>query len=190
MGFRVLPRVTCEVEVSRGRGGAPATLVRSGEASDLDAIARIAARYGEGAAFALDRTADLIAFGVARRRLLAGLGPPGLRDVEFFVAEEAHRAVAYVVMTRGPAGLVLEDCGDRDPTGARIGAILQVLAARQPGAPPMRLRGWLPRAVRPPQIRILDESPASDIMMVRDFDPASPAIHASAEIVYWNLDVY
>jgi GNAT superfamily N-acetyltransferase len=190
MGFRVLPRASYDIEVRRGRGGAPATLVRSGETSDLDAIAEIAARYREGAAFALHRTADLIAFGIARRRLLAGLGPSGLRDVEFFVAEEAHRAVAYVVITRGPAGRVLEDCGDRDPTGARIGAILQVLAARAPAGPPMRLHGWLPLSIRPPQIRVLDQAPASDIMMGRDFDVASPAIHASGEIVYWNLDVF
>src|SRR5262245_57066781 len=87
MGFRALPRPICDIEVPRGARGAPATLVRSAESSDLDAIADIAARYRESAAFALDRPADLIAFGVARRRLLAGLGPPGLRDVEFFVAE-------------------------------------------------------------------------------------------------------
>jgi hypothetical protein len=94
------------------------------------------------------------------------------------------------VITRGPAGRVLEDCGDRDPTGARIGAILQVLAARAPAGPPMRLHGWLPLSIRPPQIRVLDQAPASDIMMGRDFDVASPAIHASGEIVYWNLDVF
>jgi GNAT superfamily N-acetyltransferase len=191
MGFRVLPRSISDIEVLPGRrAGAPATLVRSGEASDFELIAEIAARYREGAAFALDRTADLIAFGVTRRRLLAGLGPPGLRDVEFFVAEEGNRAVAYVVLSRGPSGLVLEDCGDRDPTGGRIGAVLQVLAARQPADSAMRLRGWLPRSVRPPQIRVSQEAPAGDIMMVRGFDEASPALHATGEIVYCNLDVF
>jgi GNAT superfamily N-acetyltransferase len=191
IGFRVLPRPSFEIEVLPGRrAGAPATLVRSGEAADFEQIAELAARYREGAAFALDRTADLIAFGVTRRRLLAGLGPAGLRDVEFFVAEEGNRAVAYVVLTRGPSGLVLEDCGDRDPAGARIGAVLQVLAARQPAGPRMRLRGWLPRALRPPQIRVSQETPAGDIMMVRGFDEASPALHAIGEIVYCNLDVF
>jgi hypothetical protein len=94
MGFRTVPRPSYVMEVIRGRGGAPATLVRSGEAADFDLIAEISARYAEGAGFALVRTPDLIQFGLARRRLLAGLGPPGLRDVEFFVAEEANRAVA------------------------------------------------------------------------------------------------
>jgi len=191
LGFRALARPSYEIEVLRGpRAGAPATLVRSAESSDLDALAEISARHREGAAFALDRTPDLIAFGVARRRLLAGLGPSGLRDVEFFVAEEGHRAVAYVIITRGPGGRVLEDCGDRDLTGARIGAILQVLSAREPSEPPMRLCGWLPRSLRPPQVRIAQEAPASDIMMVRDFGRASPGIDASAEVVYWNLDLF
>ena len=190
MGFRAVPRSIVGIEVVRGRRGAPAMLVRSAEAADLESIAAIAARYREGAAFALDRSADLIAFGVARRRLLAGLGPAGLRHVEFFVTEEGHRAVAYVVLTRGPAGTVLEDCGDRDPTGARVGAMLQVLDARHPTEAPLRLRGWLPASIRPPQIRVLDEAPSGDIMMVRDFGVASPALHASGEIVYWNLDVF
>lgn len=190
MGFRVIARPSYEIEVVRGPRGAPATLVRSAESSDLELLADISARYREGAAFALARTPDLIAFGVARRRLLAGLGPSGLRDVEFFVAEEAHRAVAYVVITRGPAGRVLEDCGDRDPTGARIGAILQVLSAREPAEPPMRLRGWLPRSLRPPQVRIALEAPPGDIMMIRDLGTASPAIDPGAEVVYWNLDLF
>ena len=63
--------------------GAPAMFVRSGEAADLGAIAEITARYAEGAAFALDRTPDLIGFGFARRRLLAGLGPPGFATSSF-----------------------------------------------------------------------------------------------------------
>ncbi len=191
LGFRVVPRPSFDIEVVAGRrGGAPATLVRSGETADFEAIVEIAARYRDGAAFALERTADLIAFGITRRRLLAGLGPAGLRDVEFFVAEEGHRAVAYVVVTRGPAGLVLEDCGDRDPIGARIGAILQVMSARHPAEPQMRLRGWLPRSVRPPQIRIAHEAPAGDIMLVRDIDQASPAIQTTADVVYCNLDLF
>lgn len=191
MGFRVLPRPSFDIEVLPGRrAGAPATLVRSGESSDLGSIVDMAARYRDAASFALDRTADLIAFGITRRRLLAGLGPAGLRDVEFLVAEEGHRAVAYVVVTRGPSGLVLEDCGDRDPTGARIGAILQVMAARHPVDPQLRLRGWLPRSVRPPQIRIAHETAAGDIMMVRDIGQASPARHARADVVYCNLDLF
>jgi ribosomal protein S18 acetylase RimI-like enzyme len=191
LGFRVVPRSTYLIEVLQGRrAGAPATLVRSGEAGDLAALAAITARYHAGSAFALDRTSDLIGFGLARRRLLAGLGPAGRREVEFFVAEEAQRAVAYVVITRVPQGLVLEDCGDYDPAGARVGAILQVMAARDPSAPPMRLHGWLPRSFRPPQIRIVHEQPAGEIMMVRPLGSRSPTLDEAGETVYWNLDVF
>jgi GNAT superfamily N-acetyltransferase len=190
LGFRVVPRPSYLIEVTRGRGGSPATLVRCGEAADLDALADISARYAANAPFALDRTPEVIAFGLARRRLLAGLGPPGLRDVEFFVAEEAQRAVAYVIITRGPGGRVLEDCGDRDPHGARVGAILQVLAAREPAAPPMHLRAWLPRAFRPPQIRVVREDPSGDIMMIRTLGSGPPVLNVNQEAVYWNLDVF
>jgi GNAT superfamily N-acetyltransferase len=194
LGFEVLPRDAYEIEVLPGRGGAPATGVRSGETTDLETIAEISARYRSGSAFGLHRTSDLIGFGLARRRLLAGLGPPGLRDVEFFVAEEADRAAAYVIITRGPAGRVLEDCGDRDPTGARVGAILQVLAARDPAASPMRLRGWLPQSFRPPQLRVVHEGPSRDIMMTRKLGSGSPALDGplqeGREVVYWNLDVF
>ncbi len=191
LGFRVLPRRTHLIEVLPGRrGGAPATLVRSGDPSDLAAIAEITTQYREGSAFALDRTTDLIGFGLARRRLLAGLGPPGLREVEFFVAEEAQRAVAYAIVTRVPQGLVLEDCGDRDPAGARVGAILQVMAAREPSAPPLRLHAWLPGSFRPPQIRIVHEQAASEIMMVRPLGSRSPTLDDTGEVVYWNLDVF
>ncbi len=189
MGFQTVPRPSYVIDVIRGRGGAPATLVRSGEAADFDLMAEISARYAEGAGFALVRTPDLIQFGLARRRLLAGLGPPGLRDVEFFVAEEANRAVAYVIVTRGLGGRVLEDCGDRDPAGARVGAILQVLAAREPAEPVMRLRGWLPPSFRPPQIRMVQEEQAGEIMMVKSIGKASPAFDGHAA-VYWNLDVF
>ncbi len=190
MGFRVVPRPSFEIEVLPGRRGAPAVLVRSGEPADLEAMAEISARYRAGSAFSLDRTSDLIGFGLARRRLLAGLGPPGRRHVEFFVAEEAHRPVAYAILTRGPRGSVLEDSGDRDETGARIGAMLQTLSAREPSEPPIALRGWLPRSVRPPQLRIVHAGPASEIMMVRPLGSRSPTWPDDGEVVFWNLDLF
>ena len=73
LGFQVVPREMVTVEVMPFTGS-PAMLVRSGEAADLDAIAEISARYADGATFALERTPELIAFGLARKRLLAGLG--------------------------------------------------------------------------------------------------------------------
>jgi hypothetical protein len=69
-----------------------------------------------------------------------------------------------------------------------VGAILQVLAARDPAGPPMRLRGWLPHTFRPPQFRIVQEEPSGDIMMVKSLGSPSPLDGQPA--VYWNLDVF
>ena len=103
MGFRTMPRAMQSIEIVR-KPGAPATFVRSGEASDLAEIANINRGYASDAAFALVRTPEQIEFSFSRRRLQAGLGPPGRRVVEFFVSEEGHRPVAYVFITRGPPG--------------------------------------------------------------------------------------
>lgn len=188
MGFRVVPRAITTIAV-RPKAGAPATFVRSGETDDLPGIAEITARHSADAALALERSPQLIAFGIARRRLLAGFGPAGLRYAEFFVAEEGYRPAAYVFITRGPRGVVLEECGDHDPTGARIGAILQVLAARDPSLPAMPLTGWLPDDLRPPQLTVVSQSPATEVMMIRALGSASlPAdLRPTA---YWQTDVF
>jgi len=187
LGFRVIAQHIPTIEIIR-RPGAPAVLVRAGEADDLEAIAEIAARTRPDGLFVLDRRADFIAFMLARKRLLAGLGPPGLRSVEFFVTEEAHRAVAYVVISRGPHGVYLEDCGDRDPTGARVGAMLQVLDAREPADAPLRCRASLPPGFAPPQWRVVSEGRAEEIMMISSLGE-SPAITAS-QTIYPHLDVF
>jgi GNAT superfamily N-acetyltransferase len=186
LGFRAVPRRQLTIEVAPFTGS-PATLVRSGEREDLPIIAEISARYAAGAAFALERTPDLIGYSLARKRLLAGLGPDGLREVEFFVAEEAFRAAAYVVITRGPRGRTLEECGDRDPTGARVGAMLQVLSARTPAEPPLRLIGWLPDSLRPPQLRVVADDPAPEIMMWRPIAGPAPD---RGEVVFWPIDTF
>jgi predicted N-acetyltransferase YhbS len=188
-GFRALPRSIVTLEV-RGKAGAPATFVRSGEPRDMAAIAGISARYADGAALALDRSVDLIAYGFARRRLLAGLGPPGLRHAEFFVAEEGGQPAAYVFLTRGPAGVVLEECGDRDPVGARVGAILQVLAARTPADPGLRMTAWLPPDFRPPQLRVIAEQQAREVMMIRSLGSVALSITDPISSTYWQTDVF
>jgi predicted N-acetyltransferase YhbS len=188
MGFRVVPRPLVTLEIIR-KPGAPATFVRSGETTDLPALADISARDAADAAFALDRSPELIEFFMLRRRLLAGLGPAGLRQLEFFVAEEGRSAVAYVVITRGPRGVVLEACGDRDPAGARVGSMLQVLAGRDPVDPAAPLRAWLPASFRPPQLRVIAESPASEIMMIRPIG-VSAMPDMGRGVVYWQSDVF
>jgi len=190
LGFRVVPTREQTIEVRPGRGGAPAVLVRAGETRDLAGIAELSPRARAGASFALDRSADFLAFVLARRRLLAGLGPAGLRSVEFFVTEEANQPVAYVIITRGPRGNVLEDCGDRDSSGARVGAMLQVLAARTPAEGPLVVRGRLPRGFHPPQWRVVKETPAEEIMMLRPCGDHAAIAPAPEAVVYPSLDVF
>lgn len=189
LGFRVVPRTLLSVDVER-RDGAPATFVRAGEDADLPALAELSAAYAAKAGFALDRSPALVGFGIARRRLLAGLGPAGRRATEFFVAEEGHRAVAYVLIARGPEGAVLLECGDRDPSGARIGAILQVLRASTPAEPAAPMAAWLPPFLRPPQVRVLDEHEASEVMMIRPFADVPSSVEDLSPVVYWQTDVF
>lgn len=191
-GFRVMPRSLTSFDVTPPvTRGTPATFVRSGEARDLPWIADISARYRAHAGFALDRSSDLIAFMFARRRLLAGLTPFGTRQAEFFVTEEGHRPVAYVFVSHGPRGTVLEECGDHDPSGARVGSILQLLAARTPTESAPRFSGWLPSSIRPPQLIVhTSDTPSAEIMMIRPLQPLAPSMQELDPIVYWQTDVF
>jgi predicted N-acetyltransferase YhbS len=188
LGFRVIARMDITLAALPMRAGAPAMLVRSGEPGDLTHVAGIAERISASAAFALDRPPDFMAFNLARRRLLAGLGEPGRRSLEFFVAEEGRRAAAYVVLSHGPHGTRLEDCGDLDPTGARVGAMLLVLSSRAPADPPLQVTGWLPAGFRPPQLRVLSERAATTVMMLRPLGE-SPMI-PPGEAAYCYLDTF
>lgn len=187
LGFQTVPRSLLTIDVPRNRLGAPATLVRAGEPQDLPHLAEMSSRYGRGAGFALQRPASLIEFGLLRRRMLAGLGPAGLRTLEFFVSEEGNRAASYLIVSRGPHGAFLIECGDYDPTGARVGAMLEVLAAREPAETDRTLRTWWPATFRPPQIQVVDATPAREVMMVRHIQGA-PVDYSQA--VYWPSDVF
>ena len=189
LGFVPVPldEVTISVTVNR-RGGAPAMLVRSGVERDLEAVAAMHVTRSAGAPFALRRDAALIHYALSKKRLLAGLGPPGLRQLEFFVAEEGASAVAYVVLNVNANGWTLEEAGDRDPAGARLGAMLQVLLAREPSHRTPLIRAWWPRAFAvPPQIQLTDLSVPKDLFMVKALaDVALPK--TADDVFYWHAD--
>jgi hypothetical protein len=86
----------------------------------------------------------------------------------------------------------LEECGDRDPTGARVGAILQVLLARDPAAPRPRIRAWLPSEFVPPQITIAATSPSTEVMMMRPLTLAAEAARTlgAGDVLYWRGDLF
>lgn len=194
LGFAVVPRVTSSVslDVSRvSRRGAPAVLVRSGGTADLPFIAEITAAMSHGSRFSLRRPAEWIEYAVSKKRLLAALGP-GTRHVQFFVVEEGARAVAYVVIVDAPGGWMIEECGDRDPSGARVGALLQVLAAREPSLATPAIRAWLPARWIPPQLAVTAREPARELMMMRSLAPSArldPALREE-DVIYWHNDVF
>jgi GNAT superfamily N-acetyltransferase len=190
LGFRTVPLDEVTVQVTLKRGGAPAMLVRAGEERDLKDVAAMHAIRSAGARLTLRRGPELIAYALAKKRLLAGLGPPGLRQVEFFVAEEGASAVAYVVLSENANGWTLEEAGDRDLAGARLGAILQVLVAREPTLGVPLIRAWWPRSFAvPPQLDLTDRADARDLFMVRplaDIElPSSPD-----DVFYWRSDYF
>lgn len=172
------------------RRGAPMTLVRAGEDRDLRDIVAMGRARAEHSRFHLERDREFVHFAIVRKRLLAGLAPAGDREVQFFVAEEGGSAVAYVVVTVRRGAWVLEECGDRDPSGARVGAILQALIARDPSAPRPAMTAWLPAGFRPPQLAIVGERPSSDIMMMRGLGRPVPKLRDSADVLYWHGDMF
>jgi hypothetical protein len=192
LDFVPVPLLSSRLEVDRKRGGAPAMLVRSGDDRDLPAIAEMSAGRAAGARLALDRSEDFIRFGITRRRLLSGLGRVGARVTEFLVVEEGHQAVAYLICTEEDGRWVIEEAGDRDPSGARLGAMLQVMLARYPAERPPEITSWWPQGLTPPQVRIVATSPTPEVLMVRPLKdrilPLPPL--AAAEVVYWHGDYF
>jgi len=88
----------------------------------------------------------------------------------------------------------IEEAGDRDPGGARLGAILQALIAREPAEVRPAISVWLPAGFVPPQLTIVDESPAKEVMMIRPLSDRGREAAASpltaADVFYWHGDAF
>jgi hypothetical protein len=144
-GFEVVPTHDVELKVAESsRYGAPMTLVRGGEDRDLAAIVAMGQARASRYRFHLERDADLVKYAITKKRLLAGLGIYGVRQLLFVIAEEGITAAAYAVISIVSGSWTIEECGDRDASGARVGAILQALIAREPVERRPVIRGWLP----------------------------------------------
>ena len=189
LGFTTVPLDEATIEVRR-KDGAPAMLVRAGEERDLPAIAALNDVRSAGVRFSLRRDASLVAYALSKKRMLAGLGRPGLRNLEFFVAEEGASAVAYVILFENVHGWTLEEAGDRDPAGARLGAILQVLMAREPSQRTPLIRTWWPRSFPvPPQLELTERSDARDLFMVRRLADVA-TLSSADDVFYWRSDYF
>ena len=193
LGFETIPISDVRLAVVEDlRRGAPATMVRSGDDRDLADIAAMDAERALRFRFHLARDPDVVKFAITKKRLAAGLAQPGAREVQFFVAEEGASAAAYVVIAVKNGEWTIDACGDRDPSGARIGAILQVLIAREPSRIRPTINAWWPASLAPPQITIVDRVPSKDVAMIRPLSdagrPARPL--AEADILYWRGDAF
>ena len=191
-GFEKVPATEVELGIAQSaRHGAPMTLVRGGEERDLAAIVAMGHVRAVPFRFHLDRDVDFVRYTITKKRLLAGLGPVGARQMQFFIAEEGITAAAYVVVSAAGRTWTIEECGDRDVSGARVGAILQALIAREPAERRPVIRGWLPPGFVPPQVTIVSAKPSAETMMVRALGSAavSPRL-TGRDVLYWRGDVF
>jgi hypothetical protein len=173
------------------RPGAPMTMIRAGEDRDLAAIAAMGQLQAAPFRFHLDRDVDFVQHAIISRRLLAGLGAPGAREFHFFVVEEGSTAVAYAMLSASAGEWWIEACGDRDPAGHRVGAILQALLARDPSAPAPRIRAWLPASLVPPQATVTAREPSPlTVMACMVGAGTSDRRLNAAETLYWKSDVF
>lgn len=190
-GFEAVSATESEVTVAESRRGAPMTPIRGGEERDLAAIAAMGQVRATPFRFHLDRDTDFVQYVITRKRLLAGLAPAGARQLHFFIAEEGITAAAYVIISVVGDIWTIEECGDRDPSGARVGAILQALIAREPAERRPTIRAWLPPGFLPPQVTIVSAKPSTEVMMVRSL--GNRELHpplAGDDVLYWRSDIF
>ena len=141
--------------------------------------------------FHLDRDIDFVQHAITKRRLLAGLGSAGARQLHFFIAEEGITAAAYVVVSVVGSTWTIEECGDRDPSGARVGAILQALIAREPVERRPSIRACLPPGFVPPQVTIVAAKPSTEVMMVRSLGSRVGQPRLSGDdVLFWRGDIF
>ncbi len=192
LDFVPVPLNEWRLDVDRKDGGPPALLVRGGEDRDVPALAELDATRTSDARLSVVRGEDYIRYGLTKKRLLAGLGAVGHRDVEFLVSEEGHQPVAYLVCVAHQGTWTIEEAGDRDPAGARLGAMLQVMLARHPGESTPVIRGWFPPSLTPPQVRITTLASSEGVLMIRPLkDRSLPLPPLSAEeVAYWHGDYF
>jgi GNAT superfamily N-acetyltransferase len=189
MGFAPVPRHEHLLRTC-GPPGAPMTLVRAGEERDIPAVAALARTMAMPHRFALVPTKDSIRFSLSKKRLLAGFLPPESLSVEFFVVEEGASAVAFAILTTTKDDSVLEMCGDRDPSGARVGALLQVLNARTPAEARPKVAAFLPPRWLPPQLEIERSALVREVLMIRPLAPRlldRPLVED--DVLFWHGDL-
>ena len=192
LGFQRLPVVQLALEVRPGkRAGAPAIPMRSGDFGDLKSIVEMNMTQAHDRRLALVRDLEYARHAITKKRLLAACGRPGHRAVEFFVVEEGGRAAAYVVLLEAGDYWMITECGDRDPSGARVGAMLQALVARDERRH-VHVRAWLPAGFLPAQFAVVAHEVPAITMMIRPLGHGvrpDPPLEAT-DIAWWHADAF
>lgn len=189
-GFAAIPRHESTIRVRPSRG-TPMVMVRAGIDADVPMIVALARAMSGGHRFALTHGDALLRFSLSKKRLLAGFLPSGQLAVEFYVVEEGGGAVAFAVITVTETDAVLEMCGDRDPSGARLGALLQTLRARTPGERMPPLSGFLPHGWCPPQLEVEEGALAREVMMVRPLREGLLEVPLTErDVLFWHGDLF
>jgi predicted N-acetyltransferase YhbS len=195
LGFETIATSDRQLRVTESaRHGAPMMMMRGGDDRDLADIVAQGRTRAEKYRLHLDRDRDLVQFAISRKRLFAGLSTPGARAIYFVIAEEGASAAAYVVVSARGNHWTLEEAGDRDPSGARVGAMLQTLIAREPAEQRPAIRAWLPDGFLPPQVTIIGETPSAEVMMIRSLSDRArgmlPSPLVSSDVMYWRGDLF
>jgi GNAT superfamily N-acetyltransferase len=195
LGFDAIATTDRQLRVTEStRYGAPMTMVRGGDNRDYADIVAQGRTRAEPYRFHLSRDRDLLHFAIAKKRLFAGLSAPGVRATHFLIAEEGASAAAYVVLSARGHVWTLEEMGDRDPTGARAGAILQALIARDPAEKRPAIGAWLPEKFLPPQLTVIGEKPSAEVMMIKSLGDRArsmlPSALAQSDVLYWRSDIF
>jgi Acetyltransferase (GNAT) domain len=190
-GFEMIPTADVELGVAESlRHGAPMTPMRGAEDRDLPAIVAMGQVRSDRYRFHLDRDVDLVKHVITRKRLLAGLGAAGVRQLHFMIAEEGITAAAYLVVSIAAGTWTIEECGDRDVSGARVGALLQALIAREPAERRPVIRGWLPAGFVPPQVTIVSTQPSPELIFGQVLTTRTPLRLSAADVLFWRSDVF
>ena len=189
--FQEIPLTDLTLGVAESsRHGAPMTMVRGGEERDLAAIVAMGRVRAEQFRFHLDRDIDFVQYAITTKRLLAGLGAANARQLHFFIAEEGITAAAYVIVSVVGNTWTLEECGDRDTSGARVGALLQALIAREPIERRPTIHAWLPPHFLPPQVTIASAMPSTEVIIVCILGSSTTVPRLSGDdVLYWRNDL-
>ena len=148
------------------KDGAPAMMVRAGEDTDAAGVAAMHDQRARGFDLAMLVDDAQVRYSVSKKRMFVGLGTGLGRSIEYFVSEEGHQAVAFLLVqvTRGvngqPDTWSIEACGDRDPSGARIGAMCRSCS---PALHPRRVPSSAPGGPTPFARLSCASSPASPL---------------------------